>query len=208
MHLMPFERIRKCWSFASTFKIWLFLFQLHWQNGPCLGFCKSNLTPFCQLIFMRFWNIQEACTHCHCKFNDQNDLWPLFQSTGQQLCEVEGHTRYVTSCAFSNDSRLLASGSNDKLVMIWKLTTQEDCIGECLVNELNLKIGGDENDLHCKIAPLVSTIKKYIMIAFGNLAIVEYSGAILQVISLFFLTNTSNFYIFTWQVTVSWNSVL
>lgn len=78
--------------------------------------------------------------------------------------------------------------------MIWKLTTQEDCIGECLVNELNLKIGGDENDLHCKIAPLVSTIKKYIMIAFGNL---EYSGVILQVISLFFLTNTSNFYIFT-----------
>lgn len=60
MHLMPFERIRKCWSFASTFKIWLFLFQLHWQNGPCLGFCKSNLTPFFQLIFMRFWNIQEA----------------------------------------------------------------------------------------------------------------------------------------------------
>ena len=62
--------------------------------------------------------------------------WPLtsLQYCGQELCVVEGHTRYVTSCAFSSDSRLLASGSNDKLVMIWKITTQEDCIGEFLNN--------------------------------------------------------------------------
>ena len=55
---------------------------------------------------------------------------------------MEGHTRYVTSCAFSSDSRLLASGSNDKLVMIWKITTQEDCIGEFLNNYWGIIILG------------------------------------------------------------------
>lgn len=44
---------------------------------------------------------------------------------------------------------------------------------------MNLKIGGDENDLYCKIVLLVFIIKKYIMIVFGNLVIVEYSGVIL-----------------------------
>ena len=30
--------------------------------------------------------------------------------------------RYVTCCAFSLDNKLLATGSNDKLVKIWKIT--------------------------------------------------------------------------------------
>ena len=36
--------------------------------------------------------------------------------------------RYVTCCAFSSNNQYLASGSNDKTVMIWKLSTEEELI--------------------------------------------------------------------------------
>lgn len=42
--------------------------------------------------------------------------------TGQLINRLEGHTRYVTCCVFSHDNRLLASGSNDKNVIIWNLS--------------------------------------------------------------------------------------
>ncbi|KFM60500.1 WD repeat, SAM and U-box domain-containing protein 1, partial [Stegodyphus mimosarum] len=41
-------------------------------------------------------------------------------ANGQALQKLEGHNRYVTCCAFS-DSILMASGSNDKTVVIWSL---------------------------------------------------------------------------------------
>lgn len=42
--------------------------------------------------------------------------------TGQLINRLEGHTRYVTCCVFSHDNRLLASGSNDKNVIVWNLS--------------------------------------------------------------------------------------
>lgn len=33
-----------------------------------------------------------------------------------------GHKRYVACCAFSRDGNLLATGSNDKSVIVWDLT--------------------------------------------------------------------------------------
>ena len=38
--------------------------------------------------------------------------------------------RYVTCCAFSLDNKLLATGSNDKLVKIWKITADRNSKGE------------------------------------------------------------------------------
>jgi WD40 repeat protein len=35
--------------------------------------------------------------------------------------KLEGHSRFVTSCAFSPDNRLLATGSNDKSVIVWMI---------------------------------------------------------------------------------------
>ena len=34
---------------------------------------------------------------------------------------LEGHTRYVTSCVFSSDNRMLATGSNDRTVIVWPI---------------------------------------------------------------------------------------
>ncbi|KAK3105791.1 hypothetical protein FSP39_005813 [Pinctada imbricata] len=51
-----------------------------------------------------------------------------FQYLGCCLHVIEGHTRYVTCCAFSYDGRMLASGSNDRTVLIFNITTQEDII--------------------------------------------------------------------------------
>ena len=49
-------------------------------------------------------------------------IWSV--DTGQQLARLEGHSRYVTSVAFSPDGRLLASGSNDLSVIVWGLAGQ------------------------------------------------------------------------------------
>lgn len=35
--------------------------------------------------------------------------------------KLEGHSRFVTCCAFSPDNRLLATGSNDKSVIVWMI---------------------------------------------------------------------------------------
>lgn len=40
-------------------------------------------------------------------------------STGTIIRKLEGHKRYVTSCVFSADNRFLATGSNDKTVIVW-----------------------------------------------------------------------------------------
>lgn len=40
---------------------------------------------------------------------------------GECLQTFTGHTRYGNCCAFSKDSTLLASGSNDRTVIVWDL---------------------------------------------------------------------------------------
>lgn len=46
--------------------------------------------------------------------------------TGSMIHKLEGHKQYVTSCAFSNDNQLLASGSNDRTIIIWNLSKIKD----------------------------------------------------------------------------------
>ena len=41
--------------------------------------------------------------------------------------------RYVTCCAFSSNNQYLASGSNDKTVMIWKLSTEDELISMYII---------------------------------------------------------------------------
>jgi WD40 repeat protein len=45
-------------------------------------------------------------------------------STQQQVAELRGHTSQVTSVAFDLSGKYLASGSSDKTVRIWDVSTQ------------------------------------------------------------------------------------
>jgi WD40 repeat protein len=45
---------------------------------------------------------------------------------GNLLHKLEGHNRFVTSCAFSSDNRFIATGSNDKTVIIWHISNMKD----------------------------------------------------------------------------------
>ncbi len=44
---------------------------------------------------------------------------------GTLVHRLEGHKRYVTSCAFSDDNQLLATGSCDQTVIIWNIDSLE-----------------------------------------------------------------------------------
>lgn len=46
--------------------------------------------------------------------------------SGNMLHRLEGHKAYVTSCAFSDDGQLLATGSNDQTVIVWNLSKIKD----------------------------------------------------------------------------------
>lgn len=45
----------------------------------------------------------------------------LLQMKLVALGVLEGHKRYVTSCAFSDDGALVAAGSGDRMVHVWRV---------------------------------------------------------------------------------------
>ncbi|KAJ6439085.1 ankryin repeat protein [Purpureocillium lavendulum] len=63
-----------------------------------------------------------------------NDNW------SQCLQTLEGHDKSVTSVAFSHDSALVASGSWDKTIRVWRTAT-----GECIRTALREAIGLDRD---------------------------------------------------------------
>ena len=55
-------------------------------------------------------------------FGHTVSLWDA--ETGQELHRFEGHTDKVYDVAFSADGRMIASGSADKSVRIWRVPSQ------------------------------------------------------------------------------------
>lgn len=50
-----------------------------------------------------------------------------FWTVGMRKCQVLGYSGFVESAAFSPDGRLLATGSCDRKIRLWDLTTNERC---------------------------------------------------------------------------------
>ena len=55
------------------------------------------------------------------RFDNYVSVWEV--STGKVLRKLEGHSRPVTSVAFSPDGRLILSGSKDRTLRLWEVAT-------------------------------------------------------------------------------------
>ena len=73
----------------------------------------------------------------------------LDPQTGNLLNKLEGHDRFVTSCAFNSDSTFIATGSNDKNIIIWPFESMKDKnyivfnADDVVVNEENMVNSGN-----------------------------------------------------------------
>jgi WD40 repeat protein len=69
----------------------------------------------------------------------------------KEVNTLKGHCKYITSVAFSANSKYLASGSYDKSVKLWSLETQK--IEANLQEHINLfksmALSSDSNYLAC-----------------------------------------------------------
>ncbi|OXU21700.1 hypothetical protein TSAR_012428 [Trichomalopsis sarcophagae] len=64
-------------------------------------------------------------------------------NTGRIIAVLSGHNRYVACCAFSKNGNLLATGSNDKRVIVWDLTGNLSLDSE-LVRHSSVKLQNNE----------------------------------------------------------------
>ena len=55
--------------------------------------------------------------------NIELKVWSL--PSRKFLCSLNGHNNWVRSAAFSPDSNLAVSGSDDKLVKLWDVATHQ-----------------------------------------------------------------------------------
>lgn len=67
--------------------------------------------------------------------------------SGKMIAALVGHKRYVGCCAFSRDGSLLASGSNDKTVIVWDLTASNLTIESVLVKHVSaIRLSSTDGD--------------------------------------------------------------
>ena len=78
-------------------------------------------------------------------------------STGAVAHRLEGHSRYVTCCVFSADNTLLATGSNDKQVIVWKLEKLGDIVVRRATQSVRVIDNNDSGDVLLSSANAVST---------------------------------------------------
>ncbi len=64
----------------------------------------------------------------HCLASGSGDktivIWNY--ESGHFIHQFDAHSRYVTCCSFSSDGQYLASGSNDRMVNVWKIDYNEN----------------------------------------------------------------------------------
>ena len=88
------------------------------ENAPCQTYLAA-------LIFSPTQSLIRAL------FNQEEPSWistrPIVESTWSPCLQtLEGHSGLVTSVAFSSDSKLVASGSEDETVKIWDVATGQE----------------------------------------------------------------------------------
>ncbi|KAF8837725.1 WD40 repeat-like protein [Paxillus ammoniavirescens] len=80
------------------------------EGGPVYAVAVSSDGQWIATAWEKTINIWNATTH-------------------EKVVEMKGHTSWVASLAFSPDSARVASGSDDKTVIVWSTTTGERLVG-------------------------------------------------------------------------------
>ena len=89
---------------------------------------SGSITQFNLLLFALLSNnFKISCYYLNQPTPNKSRLWvyDFWNENTAWCCHYVVWCRYVISVAFSADGRYLASGSNDKTVMIWKLQSEQ-----------------------------------------------------------------------------------
>lgn len=94
-------------------------------------------------------------------------LWDL---QGTCLSTLAEHSRYINSVAINNDSTIIASGSNDKTVLIWDLTSNFTIDSQLSsARSLLFNMASNKTDMPLEfICPITHEIMSNPVVAEGN----------------------------------------
>jgi len=107
----------------------LALVMLFLATGNSLGFAQGNLPPVRTLGFGDVLSVVFSSDGRYLAVGTRggSSVQLIDTSSWQVIRTFEGHTSGVNSVAFSPDGKLLASGSSDETIKLWRWPREEKC---------------------------------------------------------------------------------
>ncbi|XP_025206512.1 WD repeat, SAM and U-box domain-containing protein 1-like isoform X2 [Melanaphis sacchari] len=121
-------------------KIWqLTLWKKNAGSHQCAVIMVQSLKGHSSIVTSVCFCGADATLFASTSMDKTTRIWRMVEKNNAVCLQVlEGHTRYVNTCGFSQDGLLFATGSNDKSVIVWDVKGHFD---------LNVKLHDSSEDL-------------------------------------------------------------